>query len=89
VGGFPPPDAYLSTSATVARFNLASHLAEQSMSNASRIDPVDMTRDIGALAERLGFPDGFRPETRDALSTLQPGIDRLAASLASADLVVV
>jgi uncharacterized protein (DUF1800 family) len=81
--------AYLSTSATVARFNLASHLAEQSMSNASRIDPVDMTRDIGALAERLGFPDGFRPETRDALSTLQPGIDRLAASLASADLVVV
>ncbi len=89
VGGFPPPDAYLSTSATIARFNLASHLAEQSRSNTSRIDPVAMTTDIDALAERLGLPDGFRPETSDALSTLQPGIDRLAASLASPDLVVV
>lgn len=89
VGGFPPPDAYLSTSATIARFNLASHLAEQSRSNTSSVDPVDVTKDIDALAERLGLPDGFRPETSDALSALQPGIDRLAASLASPDLVVV
>jgi len=89
VGGFPPPDVYLSTSATIARFNLASHLALGSSRSAAAISPLGLTEDVDQLAERLGLVDGFRPATRDALGGLSPGVDRLAAALASPDLVVV
>lgn len=89
VGGFPPPDAYLSTSATIARFNLASHLAERASQPRSGSDPVGLTQDIDALADRFGLVEGFRPTTAEALESLEPGIDRLAAALASPDLVVV
>ena len=89
VGGFPPPDAYLSTSATIARFNLASHLAEQADRNSSRFDPSELTNDVGLLAQRFGLVDGFRSATHEALEGLRPGVDRLAATLASPDLVVV
>ena len=89
VGGFPPPDAYLSTSATIARFNLAAHLADQTGRNHSRIDPAALTNDLDLLAQRFGIVDGFRPATQQALENLRPGVDRLAATLASPDLVVV
>lgn len=86
VGGFPDPSAYLSTSATIARFNFASHLAERS----ARVDDVvDMTRDLDGLAQRFTIVNGFSRPTRDALDGLSPGIERLAAALASPDLVVV
>ena len=89
VGGFPAPDAYLSTSATIARFNLASHLALRSSQANASTNAVELTEDVAALADRFGLVDGFRPATRDALETLNPGPDRLAAALASPDLVVV
>ena len=88
VGGFPPPEAYLSTSATIARFNMASHLAERSAAqNPNAV--AEVTEDLAGLADRLGLIDGFAPATAEALDGLQPGVGRLAAVLASPDLVVV
>lgn len=89
VGGFPSPDAYLSTSATIARFNLASHLAERSARDRAGGDAVGLTEDVDLLADRFGLANGFRPATAVALESLEPGIDRLAAALVSPDLVVV
>ena len=89
VGGFPSPDAYLSTSATIARFNLASHLAERSARDRAGGGAVGLTEDVDLLADRFGLANGFRPATAVALESLEPGIDRLAAALVSPDLVVV
>lgn len=84
VGGFPEPDAYLSSSATIARFNLGSILAEQATPRAVRV-----SADIDELAVQLGLVDGFSSTSRDALATLSTGSDRIAAALASPDLLVV
>lgn len=89
VGGFPPPDAYLSTSATIARFNMASHLAERSNERGSDADPIDLTTNLDEFAARLGLVDGFQSPTHDALAALEPGVDRLAATLASPDMLVI
>ena len=96
VGGFPAADAYLSTSATIARFNMASHLAERAASERVADERtersgevVQLTSDLDALAERFGLVRGFAAATNDALATLVPGASRLAAALASPDLVVV
>lgn len=84
VGGFPEPNAYLSTSATIARFNLASDLATRANNRA-----VDASSDVKALAEALGLVDGFTSTSRNAIEALPAGADRIAASLASPDLLVV
>lgn len=86
VGGFPGADAYLSTAASLARFNFASHLAERSANNATL---MRATEDVDSLAEVLGLARGFAVGTHDALEGLDPGVDRLAAALASPDMVVV
>jgi uncharacterized protein (DUF1800 family) len=86
VGGFPGPDAYLSTSATIARFNLASHLAERAPRSSAAIAESD---DVDLLAFHLGLVDGFSPSTRDAIGGLRAGAQRVAAALAAPDLVVV
>jgi len=84
VGGFPEPDAYLSTSATIARFNLGALLAQR----ASRY-ALEASDDVDRLARTLGIVDGFTPTTRDAVGSLPAGPDRIAAALASPDLLVV
>lgn len=84
VGGYPDPDAYLSSSATIARFNLASELATRASSEA-----LAATEDLDDLAWQFGLVDGFAESTRTALAGLEPGADRLAAALASPDLLVV
>ena len=87
VGGFPPPLSYLSTSATVARFNLASAIAQA----ASRPTPAlaaAQVGDIAALADALGLVAGFSASTAAAISTLDAPADRLAAALAAPDLIV-
>ncbi len=87
VGGFPPPGSYLSTSATVARFNLAAAIAEA----ARAPTPARLAAERGdtdALAEALGLVAGFAPATAAAISSLDHPRDRLAAALASPDLIV-
>lgn len=83
VGGFPEPSAYLSTSATIARFNLSSQLASRARSHA-----LDATVDVDTLAHTLGLVDGFTASSRDAIGALPAGTGRIAASLASPDLLV-
>lgn len=83
VGGFPEPSAYLSTSATIARFNLSSELATR-----ARAQAVDATVDVDELARTLGLVDGFTAASRDAIGALPAGTGRIAASLASPDLLV-
>lgn len=83
VGGFPEPTAYLSTSATIARFNLSSELA-----TSARAQAVDATADVDELAHTLGLVDGFTAASRDAIGALPAGTGRIAASLASPDLLV-
>lgn len=90
VGGFPPPASYLTTSATIARFNLANAIADGAAS-ADRPTPATeaaVVGDLAALAEALGLPSGFSPETRTAVASLSEPADRLAAALASPDLIV-
>ncbi len=87
VGGFPPPLSYLSTSATVARFNAASAIAE----TADATTPAWMAAqsgDVVALGEAFGLPGGFTSTTTAAISSLEQPVDRLAAALASPELIV-
>lgn len=84
VGGFPEPGAYLSTSATIARFNLAAHLAARNGARAAASE----AQDLDATAARFCLPNGFSPATAAALAPVEEGVDRLAAALASPDLAV-
>ena len=87
VGGFPPPSSYLTTSATIARFNLANAIADA----ADRPTPATEAAaagDLAALADALGLPAGFSSETAAAVASLTEPADRLAAALASPDLIV-
>ena len=83
VGGFPEPDAYLSSSATIARFNLSAELAKRAQQRA-----IEASTDVDELANTLGLVDGFTATSRDAIGALPAGAGRIAASLASPDLLV-
>lgn len=85
VGGFPGADAYLSASATIGRVNMASRLAEAAAPSTLR----SIGDNVDELAERLSLVDGFAPATRAALDGLAPGVERLAAAMASPDVLVV
>ena len=88
VGGYPDPDSYLSTSATIARINMATHLVERTL----EVDAEDLeatTEDLDALAFGMGLIDGFAPGTVDGLESVPSGGDRMAAALACPDLLVV
>jgi len=89
VGGYPPPLSYLSTSATIARLNMATHLVQRSFRPIVGEDFVRQTRNLEDLAFSLGLFDGFAPSTEAALDALAPGADRLAAAIASPDMLVV
>ena len=87
VGGFPPPTSYLTTSATTARFNMANAIAD----NARQPTPANEAAaagDLAALADALGLPSGFSSDTASAIASLSEPADRLAAALASPDLIV-
>ncbi len=87
VGGFPPPSSYLTTSATVARFNMANAIAD----SADRPTPLNQAAesgDVDAMADALALPSGFSSDTAGAIASLTRPKDRLAAALASPDLIV-
>jgi uncharacterized protein (DUF1800 family) len=94
VGGFPPPENYLSASSTAARFTVSGHLAGLIPEDA----PVRVAADDGRwdeLADLLGRPEGFGAATTTALDDLAATRDRgrvtsvLALALASPELLLV
>ncbi len=87
VGGFPPPKSYLSTSATVARFNLAAAIADAAQAPTPALAAAERG-DSHALADALGLVSGFSEPTRAAIAALDRPRDRLTVALASPDLVV-
>lgn len=87
VGGFPPAMSYLSTSATVARFNLASSLAA-STPPPSPAMTLAAAGDNAGLADLFGLVNGFSAATTAALDATTSATDRLAAALAAPDLII-
>ncbi len=90
VGGWPGGRAWLTSSTTLTRVDLAGRIA----SKAADTNPARQAAaagDLSALADRLGRPAGFIPSTGAALNALHDGGDRgvgvLAAALSSPDLV--
>lgn len=90
VAGWPGGAAWLSSSATVARFDTAAGIAalapaEGAVAGAAR------SGDLAALADGLGLPDGFGPTTTSALRSLAGsdpgGTSVLTVAMASPDLV--
>jgi uncharacterized protein (DUF1800 family) len=90
VGGWPGGAEWLSSSATLARFDLASTIAARSA-------PTSIARlaaahgDYDALADTLGHPDGFSSGTVAALRGIDShsrsvDVARLALALASPDM---
>jgi len=86
VGGFPPQSSYLSTSATVARFNMASALGTATPPD-SAIRAAAGRGDLETLADAFGL-ESFSPSTVDAIRSLSGAVDVLSAVLASPDLIV-
>lgn len=92
VGGWPGGRAWLSTSVTLARTNLAA-LAAHAAPPDGPARAAAAAGDPAALADALARPEGFSAETADALRTAaradrSGGADTLAVALASADLVL-
>jgi uncharacterized protein (DUF1800 family) len=90
VGGWPGGRAWLTSAATVHRFNLAGAVAAAAPEDGpARQAATD--GDLDELADVLGRPEGFSEPTRDALADLGRaggGVDLLTVALASTDLVL-
>jgi len=94
VAGWPGGAAWLSTSATLARFNLAGVVATATDRNAAA-RRIAASGDLRALADALGRPEGFSEATSTALSDLHrqgsgtpAGVEVLTVALAAPDLVM-
>jgi uncharacterized protein (DUF1800 family) len=89
VGGWPGGSGWLTSAATLRRFNMAGTVAMASPEdNPARQAAAE--GDLDALADALGRPEGFSDPTRDALADLSRadgGIGVLTAALASPDMV--
>jgi uncharacterized protein (DUF1800 family) len=86
VGGFPNQTSYLSTAATIGRFNIASTIASTIPRDAALLDAAEQ-HDLDVVADALGLGE-FSRSTTEALSEVRGGVDVLAAVLASPDLIV-
>jgi uncharacterized protein (DUF1800 family) len=92
VGGWPGGPLWLTSSVTLARFDLASELAVRTAAD-SPAGAAARKGDFAALADALGRPEGFGPSTTSALKKLpstgaRAGVDRLAVAIASPDLMI-
>ena len=86
VGGFPGQRSYLSTAATISRFNLASTIAEAVPRDGAILGAAGR-HDLDTLADSFGL-ESFSPATAAALRDLNGDVAVLAAALASPDLIV-
>jgi uncharacterized protein (DUF1800 family) len=91
VGGWPGGRAWLSSSVTVGRWNLAAALAAVSPSGGPA-RAAAAKGDWAALADALGLPDGFAPATVSALDQVRregrAGEAALALAMAAPDVVM-
>ena len=88
VAGWPVGDAWLTSSATVARLE-ASRVLADSASEASAPVVAASAGDLDQLARALGRPEGFSTTTADALLNADvSGRSLLALALSSPELVV-
>ena len=92
VGGWPSGTAWLTSSTTAARYNIAAAIASVAPeSGAARQAAAGADYDV--LADLLSRPEGFDDTTLDALDQLpgsgDRGVSRLTLALASPDLVLV
>jgi uncharacterized protein (DUF1800 family) len=79
VGGWPSGSAWYATAPTVARFNLASAIAEATPEDS----PLRNTDDVGELSWLLGLGTPFSRQTAAALSSVTGSTDRLVLALTS------
>lgn len=93
VGGYPGASTWLGSSATAARFSIATALAGATPSDAPALVAARAS-DWSALADLLLRPTGFSEPTLNALNgldrfvTTRPGEGALALALASPDLLI-
>ncbi len=92
VGGWPGGTNWLTSSATLARYDLAGSLAVAAPPTSPALQAAGRA-DWSGLADALGHPTGFGAATRAALASLpSSGTDaartRLALAIAAPDLVV-
>jgi uncharacterized protein (DUF1800 family) len=90
VGGWPGGRAWLTSSTTLTRVDLAGRIASRA-ADGNPARQAAAAGDLEGLADHLGRPDGFIDATRTALGSLHDrgdeGVGVLAAALASPDLV--
>jgi len=92
VGGWPGGPNWLTTSATLARFDFAGQLATRVPSSTPALVAA-ASGDVGALADALARPEGFPAPAVAALRDLpddgaRRGVSRLTLAMAAPDLAV-
>ena len=93
VAGWPGGRSWLSSSSTVARFNLATTIAAAVPADAP-VRAAAIAGEHRQLADRLGRPGGFSDATTAALTQLRSGrkdpkgVAALTVAMASPDLVI-
>lgn len=88
VAGWPPPDDWLSTSATAARLGAAVAVAGAADPDGDAMRTA-IAVDLDGLSWALGRPDGFTTTTADALlATGTQGASLLALALTAPELVI-
>ncbi len=88
VAGWPNGDAWLTSSATVARLEASRVLADAAAELSAPMAAAS-TGDLDQLARALGRPEGFSTATADALFNADvSGRSLLALALSSPDLVI-
>lgn len=89
VAGWPGGRNWLTSSATVARFNMASGISSITATGSAAMSAAS-TGDSRKLADVLGHPEGFGPATQDALAQVarSGGTSVLSIALASPELVL-
>jgi uncharacterized protein (DUF1800 family) len=88
VAGWPMGDAWLTSSATVARLDASRAIADAAAS-ASAPMVAAQVGDLDQLARALGRPEGFSSTTTDALLTADvAGRSLLALALSSPEMVI-
>ncbi len=88
VAGWPTGDAWLTSSATVARLETSRVLADAAWQGSAPMVAAS-ARDLDGLARALGRPEGFSPTTADALLAADvTGRSLLALALSSPEMVI-
>lgn len=88
VAGWPVGDAWLTSSATVARLDAAGVIADAASRDSAPLQAAEVD-DLDQLARALGRPGGFSPTTADALLAADvTGRSLLALALSSPEMVI-